>query len=122
MHRHDLGIRRPLAMIEFASLECGDFVWRGKIAVQLFDRRKLFEKIAPSLRHRGGDLRLVIGEIEERRRRAELLSLKEQRRVRPEKEERRQRAIAAGARQKLQPLAARRIRELVMILKKTNEA
>src|SRR3954454_10889621 len=77
MHRHDLGIRRPLAMIELASLERRDVMRQRKIAMQRLDRRELFEKVAASLGDLGGDSGVVIGKIKERRRRAELLSLKQ---------------------------------------------
>ena len=58
----------------------------------------------------------MIGKIEKRRARPELLALKQQRRLRPEQQQGRKGAIAPGARQLMQPAAIPRIGDLVVIL------
>src|SRR5437764_5136595 len=114
-------MRFALAMIEFASLERRHVARRRQVAVKRFDRWKLFERLDAPFRHRRRELRFVIGEEEKRRRRSELLSLKQHRRVRAEEQQRRQRAESARVGQRLQSLAARGVCDLIVILEKTNQ-
>ena len=83
-------------------------------------RRELRYEVHPALRHRLCHLRLVIGEVEEWSGGREFLPLKRQRRVRPEQQQRGQRAIPAGGCQLLQPPAGRRVRDLIVILEITD--
>ena len=64
-----------------------------------------------------GELRrLVIGEIQERRRRGKLLALEEHRRGRPEQQPRRHRAVNRRRGQLVQPLAEGGIGHLIVVL------
>ena len=62
------------------------------------DARKLRQELPPSLDDRLLQLRLVVREVQERRRRRELLSLEQHRRRRAEQRQRGQRAKPAGRR------------------------
>ena len=68
-----------------------------------------------------GRLGLLVAEIQERTRRRELLALEEHRRGRAEQLQGRHGAEAAGRRQLVQPLAAGRVRHLVVVLKIADE-
>ncbi len=57
--------------------------------------RELRQEFAAALPHRAGEVRFVIGEIQERRGRGEFLALEQHRRARHEQEQRRHRARAA---------------------------
>ena len=63
----------------------------------------------------------MIGEEQERRRRGELLALKQHRRRRTEQRQRRQRAMPARRRQLVQPSPERRVRDLIVILEVGHE-
>src|ERR1043165_9100065 len=86
------------------------------------DAGELLEEVAASLRHAARDLRLVVGEVEERRRCGELLPLKQHRRLRREEEQRRQRADVGGRCDLMDALAVRRVRDLIVILQIADEA
>src|ERR1051326_7305395 len=110
MKVEDLLVRVALGPSDLAARECR-FVMRRDERV---DRRKLREKFAASFRHRGGELRLVVREIEKWRGRSELLTLKEHRRLRREEQQRRER-------ERFQSRARRRVRNLIVILEKRDE-
>ena len=71
--------------------------------------------------HRVGKRAIEVGEVEERRRRGELLPLKQHRRPRQQQQQRRHRAPAARARDLMAPRAARGVRHLIVVLQKRDE-
>src|SRR5207237_6108251 len=84
--------------------------------------RELTQKIGSPLRAKPRLLGTVVREVKERRRRREFLPLKNERRLGEEHEQRRERAVHTGTRQFVEPLAANRIRNLIVVLKEVHEA
>src|SRR3954470_13180810 len=118
VHLHGLFI--ALFPIELAGLERLARVRERELAT--LNRRELLEEFGASLRHRFRELRLVIGEIEERLRRSELLALKQHRKLRLQQQESGHGAMASAARELADSLAAPGVRDLIVILQIADEA
>src|ERR1019366_8832790 len=121
MQRDHLHVRDALAIVEFASPKRLLGLGRREVALHPEQGRELLQKLAASFADSLRQLGIVIGKVEEGSRCAELLALEQHRRVWPEEEQCGQRAKPAGTRQLLQPLAASRVRDLVMILCEADE-
>ena len=122
--RRCLGVALPLGRVELRPLERLR-VGRTMAAVLHLGMRQaaeLREEVAAAPVHQLGQLRLVVAEVEERARRGELLPLEEHRRARRQQQQRRQRPVAAGVGQPVEPVASRRVGDLVVVLEEDDEA
>src|SRR5207237_4396860 len=86
------------------------------------DARKLLQELGAPRAHATGQLRRMIREVEERRRRPELLSLKQHRGLWPEQEERGERAHPSRARLLAETPSSHGIGDLVVVFEKCHEA
>jgi hypothetical protein len=116
-------VHLALARIELAPLECRAISGIGQlIARPGGDARELGEKLRAAATHgrrqRGG----VIGEVEERPGRRELLPLEQQRCPRAQQQQRRHGAQAPGRGQRVQSRPGRGIRDLIVVLQIRHEA
>ena len=95
----------------------------GKLRLHRLCREtgKLMQEFTPALFYFFAELALVIGKISERSRSGELLSLKQHRRLRCEKEQGRNCAVERRVRHTLNPPAVTAISNLIVILQKVDE-
>src|SRR5581483_11540087 len=122
MQLDDDAISLALAEVELAALERLARMRRRERMLAGGDAGELLEKFAAPGCHRLRQLRLMIGKVEKGSGSGELLSLKEQRSLRLQQQERRHRARSAGARELMDARAGHRIRDLIVILQIADEA
>ncbi len=120
----ELAVRRALGGIELAALEGAGVGGVGERVGNVGERdaRKLLEEFGASLPHELGELGLVVGEVQEGRGGRELLPLKEHRGLRPEEQEGGEGAPSPRTRQAVQPVTARRVGDLIVVLEIVHEA
>jgi len=112
MKRDHIAILLALTPIQLAVRERSLLVRRNEVG----DRRELAEEFAAAFGNGLGEIGIVIGEIEERRRRGELLSLKHHRRVCAEEEKCSEGANGARGGDAIHAQPMRRVRDLIVIL------
>src|ERR1043166_6704906 len=116
-------VRRALGPIELASgerLPVGRII-HGIRPIRRTETRELRHKIATSGANDLGEIRMVIGEIQERARRGKLLALKKHRRLRQQQQQRGECSIPTRTRLLVEPAAVAAVCYLIMILREQHE-
>src|SRR5207247_1519309 len=124
MQRVHLGVRLALTEIEFAALERLRVAWIVECGARLVldDAGELREEFSAAAPHGLGQPRVVVCEIQERRRRREFLPLKDHRRRRHQEEQRRHRAPAGRNRELMPASPAREIGHIIVLMQDDAEA
>src|SRR3569623_535365 len=122
VQRITLGVTMPFPEVQLRTSKGLDVARIGQTGLRLRcpEAGKLREKLRTTLQHTARERPLVIGEIEEGRGRGVFLPLEQQRRGRPQQQQRRHRTIAAWAGELMDALAAPGVGDLIMVLDEGN--